>query len=80
MLVLNSFQFRPRSTGAQAKLLQAQLDACRWLCDELFSQITMAYETWVIPLIKYPQLLCLPIHHEEPPSVEAALVQVGIVA
>jgi putative transposase len=38
MLVRKAFQFRLRPTKAQAKLLQAQLDECRWLYNELLAQ------------------------------------------
>jgi putative transposase len=65
MFLRKSFQFRLRPTKAQAKWLQAQLDECRWLYNELLSQRKAAYEELDISLSKYQQLMFLPILKEE---------------
>lgn len=76
MFVRKAFQFRLRPTKAQAKLLQAQLDECRWLYNELLSQRKIAYEELDISLSKYQQLMFLPILKEERPSLKIAHSQV----
>ena len=57
MFVRKAFQFRLRPAKEQAKLLQAQLDECRWLYNELLSQRKMAYEELDMSLSKYQQLM-----------------------
>ncbi|MBX7067738.1 MAG: transposase [Parachlamydiales bacterium] len=76
MFVRKAFQFRLRPTKAQAKLLQAQLDECRWLYNELLSQRKIAYEELDMSLSKYQQLMFLPILKEERPSLKMVHSQV----
>lgn len=53
-------------------MLQAQLDECRWLYNELLGQRKLAYEDLSISLSKYQQSMLLPLLKEE----RAALDQV----
>jgi putative transposase len=76
MFVRKAFQFRLRPTKAQAKLLQAQLDECRWLYNELLSQRKLSYEELDISLSKYQQLMLLPMLKEERPSLKIVHSQV----
>jgi putative transposase len=76
MFVRKAFQFRLNPTKAQVKLLQAQLDECRWLYNELLSQRKVAYEELDISLSKYQQLMFLPILKEERPALKAVHSQV----
>jgi putative transposase len=76
MFVRKAFQFRLRPTKSQAKLLQAQLDECRWLYNELLSQRKIAYEELEISLSKYQQLMFLPILKEERPALKIVHSQV----
>jgi len=76
MFFRKAFQFRLCPTKAQAKLLQAQLDECRWLYNELLSQRKMAYEELDVSLSKYQQLMFLPMLKEERPSLKAVHSQV----
>lgn len=76
MFVRKAFQFRLHPTKAQAKLLQAQLDECRWLYNELLSQRKIAYEELDMSLSKYQQLMFLPILKEERPSLKTVHSQV----
>lgn len=77
MFVRKSFQFRLRPTKAQAKLLQAQLDECRWLYNELLSQRKLSYEELDTSLSKYQQLMFLPLLKEERPSLKLVHSQVA---
>lgn len=76
MFVRKAFQFRLRPTKAQAKLLQAQLDECRWLYNELLSQRKLSYEELDVSLSKYQQLMLLPMLKEERPSLKIVHSQV----
>lgn len=76
MFVRKSFQFRLRPTKSQAKLLQAQLDECRWLYNELLSQRKLSHEESSISLSKYQQLMFLPLLKEERPSLKIVHSQV----
>lgn len=76
MFVRKSFQFRLRPTKAQAKLLQAQLDQCRWLYNELLFQRKIAHEELDISLSKYQQLMFLPMLKEERPALKIVHSQV----
>jgi len=76
MFVRKTFQFRLHPTKAQAKLLQAQLDECRWLYNELLSQRKIAYEELDTSLSKYQQLMFLPLLKEERPSLKMVHSQV----
>jgi len=76
MFVRKAFQFRLRPTKAQAKLLQAQLDECRWLYNELLAQRKIAYEELDLSLSKYDQLMFLPLLKEERPALKIVYSQV----
>jgi len=76
MFVRKSFQFRLRPTKAQARLLEAQLDECRWLYNELLSQRKLSHEELSLSLSKYQQLMFLPILKEERPSLNLVHSQV----
>ena len=70
------YQFRLHPTKAQAKLLQAQLDECRWLYNELLAQRKIAHEELDISLSKYQQLMFLPMLKEERPALKRVHSQV----
>lgn len=76
MFLRKTFQFRLRPTKSQAKLLQAQLDECRWLYNELLSQRKMAHEELDVSLSKYQQLMFLPLLKEERPTLKIVHSQV----
>lgn len=69
MIVRKSFQYRLRPTKKQIKLLQSQLDECRWLYNELLSQRKLVYEELDISLSKYDQSMLLPLLKEERTSL-----------
>lgn len=76
MFFRKSFQFRLRPTKAQSKLLQAQLDECRWLYNELLAQRKLSYEELDTSLSKYQQLMFLPLLKEERPALKTVHSQV----
>ena len=76
MIVRKSFQFRLCPTKKQAKALQAQLDECRWLYNELLSQRKLAHEELEISLSKYQQSMLLPLLKDERPSLTQVHSQV----
>jgi len=76
MFVRKSFQFRLKPTKKQAKALQAQLDECRWLYNELLEQRKISYEELNVSLSKYQQLMFLPLLKAEKPSLEQVHSQV----
>ncbi len=76
MLFRKSFQFRLRPTKAQAKLLQIQLNECRWLYNELLSQRKLSHEELSISLSKYQQLMLLPLLKEDRPALKIVHSQV----
>lgn len=76
MFVRKTFQFRLRPTKAQTKLLQGQLDECRWLYNELLSQRKVAHEELDVSLSKYQQLMFLPLLKEERPTLQTVHSQV----
>ncbi len=78
MFVRKSFQFRLRPTKTQAKLLQVQLDECRWLYNELLWQRKIAYDELGAALSKHQQLMFLPILKEERPTLQTVHSQVWI--
>ncbi len=57
-------------------MLQAQLDECRWLYNELLSQRKLAYEELDITLSKYQQSMLLPLLKNERPSLDQVHSQV----
>lgn len=69
MIVRKSFQFRLKPTKKQAKALQAQLDECRWLYNELLEQRKLAHEELDISISKYDQSMFLPFLKIEKPSL-----------
>jgi putative transposase len=76
MIIRKSFQFSLRLTKKQAKALQALLDECRWLYNELLSQRILAYEELNISLSKYDQSMLLPLLKMERPSLDQVHSQV----
>lgn len=76
MLVRKAFQFRLRTTKKQARLLQAQLDECRWLYNELLEQRIVSHEELGMPLSKYQQLMFLTLLKTERPSLDQVHSQV----
>ena len=76
MLVRKSFQFRLRPTKKQAKLLQNQLDECRWLYNELLEQRKLSHEELDISLSKYQQSMFLPLWKIERASLSQVHSQV----
>lgn len=76
MIVRKAFQFSLRPTKKQARALQAQLDECRWLYNELLSQRKLAHEELSISLSKYEQSMLLPLLKEERPSLNGVHSQV----
>lgn len=75
MFVVKAYKFRLKPTKKQARLLQEQLDECRWLHNELLAQRKMAHEV-EIPLSKYNQNMFLPFLKEERPSLAKVHSQV----
>lgn len=76
MFVRKSFQFRLRPSKAQIRLLQALLDECRWLYNELLSQRKLSYEELSLSLSKYQQLMFLPLLKEERSTLKMVHSQV----
>jgi putative transposase len=76
MIVRKSFQFSLRPTKKQTRALQAQLEECRWLYNELLSQRKLSYEELDISLSKYDQNMLLPLLKEERPSLNHVHSQV----
>jgi putative transposase len=76
VLVRKSFQFRLRLTKKQKKLLQTQLDECRWLYNELLEQRKLSHEELDLSLSKYQQLMFLPPLKEERPGLAGVHSQV----
>jgi putative transposase len=76
MIIRKSYQFSLRPTKKQAKALQAWLDECRWLYNELLSQRKLAYEELDLSLSKYEQSMLLPLMKEERPSLNGVHSQV----
>ncbi len=50
--------------------MEAQLNECRWLYNELLSQRKLCYEELGISLSKYEQSMLLPLMKEERPPLE----------
>lgn len=71
-----SFQYRLCPTKKQARLLQKQLDECRWLYNECLAQRKLAYEELELSLTKYQQLMFLPEMKKERPGLEEVHSQV----
>ena len=76
MLVRKSFQFRLYPTKKQAKILQGQLDECRWLYNELLEQRKLAHDEIDTSLSKYQQSMFLPFLKEERPALAQVHSQV----
>src|SRR5688500_1208036 len=60
MIARRAFQFRLKPTKKQARALEAQLQECRWLYNELLEQRIVAYEELGESLTKYQQMVFLP--------------------
>ena len=76
MIVRKAFQFSLRPTKKQTRALQAQLDECRWLYNELLSHRKLAYEELDTSISKYEQSMLLPFLKEERPSLDQVHSQV----
>ncbi len=76
MILQKSFKFRLLPTKKQAKLLQSQLDECRWLYNQLLEQRKLAHEELDLSLTKYQQLMFLPELKTERPTLEIVHSQV----
>jgi putative transposase len=76
MIVRKAFQFRLNPTKKQARILEMQLNQCRWLYNELLSQRKLAYEELDISLTKYQQLMFLPELKLEKPELDQIHSQV----
>jgi len=64
-----SFQFRLKPTKKQRKILDGQLEECRWLYNELLAGRKKSYEKSGFSLAKYQQQAFLPFLKEERPSL-----------
>ena len=72
-----SFQFRLHPTKKQERLLQDQLNECRWLYNVLLEHRILAHDL-EIPLTKYDQSMLIPLLKKERESlsiVHSRLVQ-----
>ena len=76
MLSRKSFQFSLRPTKKQMRALDAQLNECRWLYNELLAQSKLAYEQTGGFLTKLQQQNRLPLMKKERPSLSAVHSQV----
>ncbi len=76
MIRRKTFQFRLRPTKKQSRLLQEQLDECRWLYNELLSQRKLAHEELDLSLSKYQQNMFMPLLKEERTSLSKVHSQV----
>jgi putative transposase len=76
MIVRKSFQFRLRPTKKQKRVLEGQLNECRWLYNELLAQRKLSFEELDISLTKYQQLMFLPELKEEHPALKGIHSQV----
>jgi putative transposase len=76
MITRKSFRFRLRLTKKQAKALEAQLQECRWLYNELLQQRILGYEELDLALSKYQQSMMLPLLKDERPSLNGVHSQV----
>lgn len=71
-----SFQFRLRLTKKQKGILNAYLEECRWLYNQLLEQRKLAYEELDISISKYQQMMLLPLLKEERSSLAEVHSQV----
>jgi putative transposase len=69
MILKKLFKFRIFPTKKQARLLQSQLNECRWLYNQLLEQRKLAYEELDLSLTKYQQLMFLPELKIDRPSL-----------
>jgi len=76
MKIRKSFQFRLRLTKKQAKMLETQLEECRWLYNEMLQYRKLSYEELDLSLSKYEQSMLLPELKEEKPSLKQVHSQV----
>lgn len=76
MIIRKSFQFRLKLTKKQARILDTQLEECRWLYNELLAQRKLAHEDLEISLTNIQQLMFLPELKIERPSLEKVHSQV----
>ncbi len=76
LVMRKCYKFRLHPTKKQAKDLQAILDECRWLYNQLLEQRKLSYEELELSLSKYQQLMFLPLLKEERKSLEIVHSQV----
>ena len=76
MFVRKSFQFRLRVTKKQGKMLDAILDECRWLYNQMLEQRKLAFEELDISLTKFQQMMLLPLMKEERETLDLVHSQV----
>jgi putative transposase len=70
MKIQKSFQYRLKPTKKQQRILDSQLEGCRWLYNELLSQRKLAFEEINLSLTKYQQLMFLPEFKLEKPDLD----------
>ncbi len=76
MFTRKSFQYALKLEEKQLRILQAQLDECRWLYNALLEQRKLAYEELELSLSKYDQSMLLPLLKEERESLKTVHSQV----
>ena len=76
MFIRKSFQFRLRPTKKQRRILESQLDGCRWLYNQLLEQRKLGFEELDVSLTKYQQSMFLPELKEDKPELKQIHSQV----
>ena len=76
MITRKAFEFLLKPTKKQAKILEEQLEECRWLYNQLLEQRKLAYEELDLSLTKYQQLMFLPELKIDRPGLEKVHSQV----
>jgi putative transposase len=76
MKIRKAYEFLLKPTKKQARLLEEQLDECRWLYNEFLQQRRLSFEEIDIPISKYQQLMLLPFLKEERTSLKKVHSQV----
>ncbi len=74
--VFRSFVFRLGSTKKQRRLLQGQLDECRWLYNQFLEQRKLSWEELEQSLTNDQQQQFLPLMKKERPSLLLVYSQV----
>src|SRR5690348_5428609 len=76
MCMLKTFKFRLYPTKHQQRLLDQQLEECRWLTNHLLAERREAWEQRQEPLRYYDQATSLPALKVERPSLSGVQSQV----